>query len=596
MGPSDKIVDPRTLLCFIYSIRIQTNTTLLAFRSVHHPMDSVHGLSYPDSLLDVLPVLDAAGDPIRALSADQFAQFHLQHTLAHPPDNVLFPFLHGLEGDNHAQNTFFAPGSSSAAAQGHGALFHHSRPQKITPRIPKYRGLVWVVCEDDLEKAGDGITLSLLRRKPIYGSVNGDNHFTPPSTSSSSSDGESDSSSFEDDDMEEGEYDEHGGLLMMMGDDSTSPESLTLVPNGSSFGIITDLSIHPDAKGDSERSQLANSNVHGRISGKAAAPVTCTPGGNGGALEEKGDLSYEGLHMHPVSHRAPPIHISPTPLYSPPQFQHPGHPSHGLGINTTIPSYPNPSSSYTSASSSSASTSISTPCSSPNSSIFSPDASCPDSPVSSPTTASLPKSTPSHHSGIAEEDNCPSTPCANSPIPLVPNLEKSPPRSTRSFPSIKSSRYKKVCLDPRKPPLLSSTFRPKELVRRVRKKDIDHDEIGNVHGGLVIHPFCPSVVHEMKEEKDEEKKPAVKEKEEGSWEFVPAKIPDGISLRNFGIQVVSMVAHCFYSFGQLRLCLSFVIPSLYSFAAAGFSFCKILTGWFDRFVSRFYRTAGSRNP
>jgi dual specificity MAP kinase phosphatase len=41
----------------------------------------------------------------------------------------------------------------------------------------------------------------------------------------------------------------------------------------------------------------------------------------------------------------------------------------------------------------------------------------------------------------------------------------------------------------------------------------------------------------------------MKEKEEGSWEFVPAKVPDGISLRNFGIQVVSVVvAHHFFAY------------------------------------------------
>ena len=384
-------------------------------------MDSVYGLSYPDSLLNVLPVLDAAGDPIRALSADQFAEFHLQHTLAHPPDNVLFPFLHGLEGDNHAQNTFFAPASSSATAQGHGGSFHHTRPQKITPRIPKYRGLAWVVCEDDLEKAGDGITLRVLRRKPLYESVNGDNLRLTPPTSSSSSDGESDSSSLEDDDMEEEEeYEEDEGLLMMMGDDGPSPDSLTLVPNGASFGILSDLSFHPDASGDPERTQL-DVNLGRRAAKETAASLTDT-GGGASSLEEKDDLHYEGRHMHPVSLRAPPIHsTSPISSYPPPQFQ-PGHP--GLGINITIPSCPPPPSPYTSASSSSASTSISTPCSSPNSSIFSPDAPCPDSPVDSPTIALLQENTttPAPANDNAEEDNCPSTPCANSPISL--NLEQ----------------------------------------------------------------------------------------------------------------------------------------------------------------------------
>lgn len=37
------------------------------------------------------------------------------------------------------------------------------------------------------------------------------------------------------------------------------------------------------------------------------------------------------------------------------------------------------------------------------------------------------------------------------------------------------------------------------------------------------------------------------EEEDGEWEFVPARVPDGISLRNFGIQVVSV----FFSFIEI---------------------------------------------
>ncbi|KAJ7222907.1 hypothetical protein C8J57DRAFT_1592962 [Mycena rebaudengoi] len=48
----------------------------------------------------------------------------------HPPDGVLFPFPHGLEGHNHAQNTFFAS------------------PARRRP--PPFHGLVWVVADDDL--------------------------------------------------------------------------------------------------------------------------------------------------------------------------------------------------------------------------------------------------------------------------------------------------------------------------------------------------------------------------------------------------------------------------------------------------------------
>ena len=94
---------------------------------------SAHGLHYPDSFLVSLPVLlprPAPHAPIRALSAAQFAQIRHLHLTADVPDAVLFPFLHGLEGDNHAQNLFFSKHGSKVA-------------------VPAYRGLVWVVCDDD---------------------------------------------------------------------------------------------------------------------------------------------------------------------------------------------------------------------------------------------------------------------------------------------------------------------------------------------------------------------------------------------------------------------------------------------------------------
>lgn len=95
-----------------------------------------HGLTYPQSFLDSLPV----ADDIPLLTAPLFSSLHYQHILSHPPDSVLFPFVHGIEGDNEAQNGFFA----------------NSYPTNTTgdgPRIPlpSYRGMMWVVCEDDLE-------------------------------------------------------------------------------------------------------------------------------------------------------------------------------------------------------------------------------------------------------------------------------------------------------------------------------------------------------------------------------------------------------------------------------------------------------------
>lgn len=102
-----------------------------------HPLDHpthVHGLSYPTDFLDALPVLQTRPQPhqpIRALDAAQFSRVHLDYVTTHAPDGVLFPFLHGLEGDNRQQNGFFA-----------------ASPQAHT--VPRFRGLVWVACDDDV--------------------------------------------------------------------------------------------------------------------------------------------------------------------------------------------------------------------------------------------------------------------------------------------------------------------------------------------------------------------------------------------------------------------------------------------------------------
>ncbi|KAF8518231.1 hypothetical protein JB92DRAFT_2712778 [Gautieria morchelliformis] len=104
---------------------------------------STHGLRYPDDFLSALPVLlprPAPHAPIRALTAAQFAKIRQLHLTSDVPDSVLFPFLHGIEGENHAQNLFFSKHGSRVDA-------------------PDYRGLVWVICDDDdvlpLDKQGE---------------------------------------------------------------------------------------------------------------------------------------------------------------------------------------------------------------------------------------------------------------------------------------------------------------------------------------------------------------------------------------------------------------------------------------------------------
>jgi dual specificity MAP kinase phosphatase len=98
------------------------------------PPPTIHGLDYPAELLAGCPVLlerPAPHTPIRAISAPAFAAIHTVHLTAHAPDHVLFPFLHGLEGDNDAQNRFFGV---------------HAAP----PRAPRFRGLVWVAADEPL--------------------------------------------------------------------------------------------------------------------------------------------------------------------------------------------------------------------------------------------------------------------------------------------------------------------------------------------------------------------------------------------------------------------------------------------------------------
>ena len=107
-----------------------------------HPqvdLTTAHGVQYPDALLDALPVLrhrPHPHPPIRALSAPLFSDIHLSHLTTHAPDHVLFPFLHGLEGDNEQQNAFFA----SARPRGD---------------VPRFRGLIWVACDEDGDDVGD---------------------------------------------------------------------------------------------------------------------------------------------------------------------------------------------------------------------------------------------------------------------------------------------------------------------------------------------------------------------------------------------------------------------------------------------------------
>ncbi|KAF8440487.1 hypothetical protein L210DRAFT_3645628 [Boletus edulis BED1] len=83
------------------------------------------------------------------LPTTQFARMHLEHLTAHPPDSILFPFLHGLDGDNYAQCMFFASPASPDKPVHPAAMIRDSLGRVVRP--PRYRGLVWVVCDDNLD-------------------------------------------------------------------------------------------------------------------------------------------------------------------------------------------------------------------------------------------------------------------------------------------------------------------------------------------------------------------------------------------------------------------------------------------------------------
>lgn len=83
--------------------------------------------------------------PIGALPLSSVTALHLCRILAHPPDNVLFPFLHGLDGDKEATHL-----ASTALLKPKPKLAHSSCPQVRFLAAPRYHGLHWVVCQDSL--------------------------------------------------------------------------------------------------------------------------------------------------------------------------------------------------------------------------------------------------------------------------------------------------------------------------------------------------------------------------------------------------------------------------------------------------------------
>ena len=485
----------------------------------------VNGLVYPSSFLDSLPVLSPSPPPssttskpfgspdIRKLSVSQFADLHIQHTLAHPPDNVLFPFLHGLEGDNHAQNTFFASSSFSSAS---GTPFrpptNHVHPNaRITPKVPNYRGLVWVVCEDDLEQAGDNVSLRLLRRKPLQ--QNGAQGLAPSSSSESSEEGEDDGEYSESSDFHDDLDEEEQDMLMMIQAESSEAEAEA---RRLGFNTGNGVSIVDDDDSDGGASPLLVSPVHHHPMplDDHIRVVTGADEEEGGVVVEKekhdkDEQHYEGKHMHPVAHRPP---ITTTAVTAPVSVPVPvSFHSHGLGITTTLDKTSLTPASISSTFTSSSVSSPSSPSSTFTTPLSTPSSSSSEQSSLSPTPECLDDAKPSQQPRLT----------SNASANTVTQVSSLPPLSLNGSQQSSSKPVLKRPTNPAAPPLLTSTFRPKELVRRTKKIMLRR---GNEVKALSNNG---------------------QEKEDNtSWEFVPARVPNGISQTNFGIQVVS----CFFVF------------------------------------------------
>ncbi|KAJ7882294.1 hypothetical protein B0H13DRAFT_2667411 [Mycena leptocephala] len=411
-----------------------------------------HGLRHARGFLGGLPVLSLpspvplpghgsgegarheAGGKAHILTAPQFAALHTAHILAHPPDGVLFPFLHGLEGDNHAQNTFFE-GSRSDAAAG-----------RRRRKAPRFRGLVWVVAEEEEE----------LPR--MTGGV-----------------GE-----------EEGEYD----------DEDESDEE--------------------DEEESEEEDELVGMDVDGdgvRIAGDGEeGPPIAT-------LEQRED----GKHMHPVHHRLQALQTSGLPPGTPSTAASDdierffATPITALGedvqmeISLPPPSTPPTTSTLSALSASSSGGSSTSGSGSGSSSSSYSSGSVLDASLPGPPTHT---SSPSH-----PEQNVDGQNTTNGKQEANPNGNaRHPPEEE---------------WDPARPPLLTCTFRARELVRRVGSGvSTERPALVRSAPNGAAHDQAR---HQAQAGQEKTKEEQAQEQEE--WEFRPARVPDGISLRNFGIQV-----------------------------------------------------------
>ncbi|KAF8176253.1 hypothetical protein K438DRAFT_82063 [Mycena galopus ATCC 62051] len=86
---------------------------------------------------------EGAGDRRRGVCGDASAAYARARA-----GRGVFPFLHGLEGDNAAQNMFFNAGPNSHY-NSRGEREREARKTRV--KVPRFRGLVWVVADEDLD-------------------------------------------------------------------------------------------------------------------------------------------------------------------------------------------------------------------------------------------------------------------------------------------------------------------------------------------------------------------------------------------------------------------------------------------------------------
>ncbi|KAF4613664.1 hypothetical protein D9613_007466 [Agrocybe pediades] len=537
-------------------------------------------------------------DHITLLSANDFANLHLRHTLDHPPDHVLFPFLHGLEGDNHAQNTFFAS-SSFSASSGSGSAgakynnnynsngYAHNDNCRIVPKVPEYRGLVWVACEEDLERAGDYTTLRILRRKPALtpqqqqqleetemgamgeeggaagaggAGAGGAMGMAAVVSDSSSSEGLSDeSSSYEDEDDLELDEDEQEMLLMIEADQAAVQAANAMHAAAGNPHANANATAHDAAGQFTDKPPLHDDNSQNQISiattiknepgleldvddddeedSVLASPVqiqipmhmgmdpmqldavhVVQSGGDEGVLqdgehgvndevggitlvpvtgeEKKDEKHYQGAHMHPVAHRPAPSGVGAPAGVPPNSININTHTNANAGVGgpTNIhalgtvqdPTLISPLSPSSAASSSSSSSNTSL-------SLVSPAPSAvPSSPGSvvdgyGDVSAPLPAThTYNNNSGVPQQLESPAQdPALDQEAAVLEQArlgrgETATPDNVHTHTSMNvnastngngngnANPTRRRPTDPSAPPLFTSTFRPKELLRRAR--------------------------------------------------------------------------------------------------------------------------------